>query len=81
MAKALEIVHLNDGFSPAEIGKRVGLSKPQAEFAARELSNAGVLELGFDCMARFSSDFRKARAKTSEKPGQRKRVATARHKA
>ena len=63
MAEALRVVKLNGSFSPAEIGNRIGLEKLQAEAAARSLSNAGVLVLGFDCAAHFSPDFRKANAK------------------
>jgi hypothetical protein len=62
MAEALRVVKLNGSFSPAEIGSRIGLHKLQAEAAARLLSNAGVLVLGFDCAAHFSADFRKANA-------------------
>ena len=60
MAEALRVVKLSGTFSPSEIGARVGLHKMQAECAARSLSNAGVLVLGFDCAAHFSPDFRKA---------------------
>jgi hypothetical protein len=67
MDEALKVVKLNGSFSPAEIGARVGLSKLQAESAARALSNAGVIELGFDCAAFFSSDFRKARTPIERK--------------
>jgi hypothetical protein len=63
MAEALKVAKLNGSFSAAEIGHRIGLKRPQAEAAARELSNAGVLELGFDCSAYFTADFRKIRAK------------------
>jgi hypothetical protein len=59
---ALKKVALRDGFSPAELGARVGLSKLQAETAARALANAGVLVLGFDHTAEFSDDFRRAKA-------------------
>jgi len=62
MAEALRVVKLNGSFSPSEIGARIGLHKMQAESAARSLSNAGVLILGFDCAAHFSTDFRKANA-------------------
>ena len=61
LAIALKRVALRDGFSPAELGARVGLSQSQAEAAARELANAGVLVLGFDQSAEFSDDFRRAR--------------------
>ena len=62
VAEAVKRVGLSGGFSPSEIGAKIGLSKPQAEAAARTLSNAGVLVLGFDCAAHFSSDYRKMRA-------------------
>jgi hypothetical protein len=82
MAEALKVAKLDGSFSAAEIGHRIGLKPPQAEAAARELSNAGVLELGFDCCAHFSSDFRKQRgkadaaeAKTSRKKKTREAVA------
>ena len=67
MDAALKAVDLNSSFSPAEIGAKIGLNKPQAESAARALSNAGVLVLGFDCAAHFSPDFRKSRARTAQK--------------
>jgi len=62
MEEALKVAKLDGSFSPAEIGARVGLNKAQAESAARMLSNAGVLSLGFDCSANFTADFRKMRA-------------------
>jgi hypothetical protein len=62
VAEAVKRVGLSGGFSPSEIGAKIGLTKPQAEAAARALSNAGVLVLGFDCAAHFSSDYRKLRA-------------------
>ena len=67
MAEALRVAKLDGSFSPAELGAKIGLKKPQAEAAARELSNAGVLVLGFDCSANFSPDYRKARAKADAK--------------
>ena len=66
MEAALKSVDLSSSFSPAEVGARIGLNKHQAESAARDLSNAGVLVLGFDCAANFSSDFRKARTRKSQ---------------
>ncbi len=57
---ALKTATIDGSFSPAAIGARVGLSKAQAESAARALSNAGVLVLGFDCDAHFSVDYRRA---------------------
>jgi len=76
MAEALRVAKLDGSFSPAELGAKIGLKKPQAEAAARELSNAGVLVLGFDCSASFSPDYRKVRAKADAKaartnPGRR----------
>ncbi len=63
MAEALRVAKLDGSFSPAELGAKIGLRKPQAEAAARELSNAGVLILGFDFSASFSPDYRRFRAK------------------
>jgi hypothetical protein len=60
MAEALKVVKVTGSFSPEEIGARIGMDKSRAEIAARALSNAGVLVLGFDCAAHFSPDFRKA---------------------
>jgi hypothetical protein len=75
MDEALKRVTVKGSFSPADIGARIGLSKPQAEVAARMLSNAGVLVLGFDCSAEFSPAFRKLQlqsAVTAAKPARRK---------
>jgi hypothetical protein len=66
LAVALKKISLRDGFSPAELGARVGLNKMQADAAARELANAGVLVIGFDRSAEFSDDYR--RAKTAPAP-------------
>ena len=83
MSEALKRVQLGGSFSPTEIGAKIGLSKPQAEAAARLLSNAGILVLGFDSAAHFSPDFRKSRAKTEArekaagKAAKRGRPATA----
>ena len=60
--KAMESVGLRGSFDPAELGAKVGLSRQQAESAARDLSNAGVLVLGFDLAAHFTPDYRKAHA-------------------
>jgi RNase P/RNase MRP subunit p30 len=62
LTHALKTVDLRGGFSPAELGAKVGLSKIQAETAARLLANAGVLVLGFDQSAEFSDDYRKMRS-------------------
>ena len=75
MAAALKSVKLNDGFSPTEVGAKVGMEKWQAEAAARALSNAGILVLGFDSAAHFSPDFRKARASAELKAGRKKKKA------
>ena len=64
---ALKKIDLRHGFSPAELGAKVGLSKLQAEAAARTLANAGVLVLGFDQSAEFSPDFRKSRMPAAAK--------------
>ena len=62
LEKAMESVGLRGSFDPAELGAKVGLSRQQAESAARDLSNAGVLVLGFDLAAHFTPDYRKAHA-------------------
>jgi len=66
MAEALRRVKLDESFSPTEIGHRVGMNRVQCEAAARSLSDAGVLVLGFDCAASFTSDFRKARKRDTK---------------
>ena len=78
MAEALKRVTVSGSFSPAEVGARCGLTKPQAESAARDLSNAGVLTLGFDCSAEFTPGFRKAHAatKATSKKAPRRRQAS-----
>jgi hypothetical protein len=68
MDEALKRVKLNGSFSPEQIGARIGLSKSQSQVAARTLSNAGVLVLGFDYAAHFSPDFRKAKTPSERKP-------------
>ena len=78
----LKKISLQDGFSPAELGARVGLNKLQAEAAARTLANAGVLVMGFDNSAEFSDDFRRARAAlrvrpAKKKPGRARKATTA----
>lgn len=82
MNEALRTVKLNGSFSPAEVGAKIGLNKGQAEAAARDLSNAGVLVLGFDCAAFFSPDFRKAKAPAAvhAKPRKAAKKALARAK-
>ena len=70
MTEALRRVALSDSFSPVELGHKIGMDRPQSEAAARALSNAGVLVLGFDLAAHFSTDFRKSRARiaTTKRP-------------
>jgi hypothetical protein len=63
---AVKRVGLRSSFSPAEIGEGIGLDRHQAEAAARHLSNAGILELGFDCSATFSRDYKKLQSQSSE---------------
>ena len=74
MAAALKTIKLDGSFCPVEVGAKVGLDKWQAELAARALSNAGILVLGFDSAAHFSSDFRKRQAKLDPKAGRRKKA-------
>lgn len=62
LAAALRVIPLNGSFAPETIGAKVGLTKAEAEAAARQLSNAGILVLGFDCSANFSPDYRKMHA-------------------
>lgn len=76
LTAALKKVDLRHGFSPAEIGAKLGMSKLQADAAARSLANAGVLVLGFDQSAEFSADYRKSKAPAPAKATKRKtRVA------
>jgi hypothetical protein len=78
LAEALKVAKLHGSFSPEEIGHRIGMHKLQAEAAARSLSNAGVLVIGFDFAAHFSPDFRKANAPpAAAKKGKRKPPARA----
>src|SRR5579864_3615018 len=72
MSEAMKITKLNGSFSPMEIGARIGLNKPQSEAAARALSNAGILVLGFDSAAQFTTDFRKSQARPVKKLARRK---------
>ena len=67
LAEVLKCVPLTDNFCPAKIGRRIGLTKPQAYSAARILSNEGVLSLGFDFAANFTPEYRKARS-TAKSP-------------
>ena len=73
MAAVLKTVKLTGSFSPAEVGAKVGLDKWQSENAARVLSNAGILVLGFDSAAHFSADYRKAHAPRGTKPARKKK--------
>ena len=77
MAEALRVVDLSGSFYPAVLGAKLGLPRSRAEAAARELSNNGVLVLGFDCAAEFSPDFRKARARADERSAKPKRARRA----
>jgi hypothetical protein len=79
LAAALKKVDLRGGFQPAELGAKIGLTKLQADAAARVLANAGVLVLGFDRSAEFSPDFRKTRipAATSARGAKKKRSGKA----
>src|SRR5690554_518948 len=76
LAEMLRVVKLDATFSPLDVGARIGLTRTQAETAARVLANSGVLDVGFDFYAQFTPEFRKAHAprktrasaaKTSEK--------------
>jgi hypothetical protein len=62
LAAALKTATLGGSFAPADVGARVGLNKFQSQTTARDLSNAGVLVLGFDGAAEFSPKCRKAHA-------------------
>jgi hypothetical protein len=73
MAAALKAVKVTGSFCPIEVGAKAGLDRWQAEAAARALSNAGILVLGFDSAAHFSPDFRKSRLKLEAKSGGRKK--------
>lgn len=73
MAEALKQVKLDEGFAPAEVGKRIGMSKMQSETAARSLSEVGVLVLGFDHSAEFSPEYRKL-VELAEETANRKAV-------
>src|SRR5688500_12632113 len=76
MAAALRIAKVDGSFSPADVGAKIGLSRGQSELAARALANAGVLVLGFDYAAQFSSDFRKSQrtGKAAEGKPRRKKA-------
>jgi hypothetical protein len=76
LAEALKRVGMNESFCPTQLGARIGLKKPQAEVAARALSNAGVLSLGFESAAVFTVEYRKshaAAAKVEEKLARKKK--------
>jgi hypothetical protein len=81
VAEAMKRVGLSGSFSPSEVGAKIGLTKPQAEAAARALSNAGVLVLGFDCAAHFSTDYRKLRAVKESGAARGKKQRSAKGKA
>jgi hypothetical protein len=67
LAEALRVVGLRGSFDPEELGGKIGLNKGRAEAAARALSNAGVLVLGFDNAAHFSPDYRRAKSPAEPK--------------
>lgn len=67
LEQALKVVGLRGSFDPAEMGHKVGLNRMQAEAAARMLSNAGVLVLGFDMAAHFTPEYRKFRGPVEKK--------------
>jgi DTW domain-containing protein YfiP len=67
MTEALRRNKLSESFCPVEVGRKIGLDKLHAEAAARALSNAGVLVLGFDFAAQFTSQFRKSRTRIAPK--------------
>ena len=73
MAAALKAVKVTGSFCPVEVGAKAGLDRWQAEAAARALSNAGILVLGFDSAAHFSPDFRKSQLKLVAKTGRKKK--------
>jgi hypothetical protein len=82
LAELLKTVKLNGSFDPEEIGNGIGLTKAQSEAAARQLSNAGILVIGFDSAAQFSPDYRKANRPAApkdpaKKPGRKKTKRTA----
>jgi hypothetical protein len=74
LAAALKTVHLSGSFNPADVGAKAGLDKAQSELAARALSNAGILVLGFDFVAEFSRDYRKSRLPAEAKVGRKKKA-------
>ena len=83
LAAALKHVPLANTFCPIEIGRKAGLTEPQAQLAARALANHGILTLGFDYAAAFTPDYRKVHAKvpdskpakTAAKPARKRRLA------
>src|SRR4051794_37502754 len=58
--EAVRVAGLRGSFDAVELGEGIGLNKGQAETAARALSNAGILSLGFDNAAHFTPEYRKA---------------------
>ena len=75
LAAALKAIKLNGSFSPAQLGAKIGLDRMKAEAAARALSNAGVVVLGFDCAAHFSADYRKAHTPSEPRSASKKNRA------
>ena len=73
LAEALRVAKLSGSFFPETIGGKIGLTKAEAEAAARQLSNAGILVLGFDCSANFSPDYRKMHAPPRHDADKKKR--------
>jgi hypothetical protein len=57
--EAVRVAGLKGSFDAVEVGEGIGLNRGQAESAARALSNAGILSLGFDNAAQFTADYRK----------------------
>ena len=81
LTEALRTVRLSGSFSPAEVGQRIGLDKSGSEAAARSLSNAGVLVLGFDCSAEFSPGYRKLHAPPEPTPARKKKAVAGKNPA
>lgn len=80
LAEALRKAKISGGFSPVELGASIGLNRPQAEAAARALSNAGILVLGFDFAAHFSPAYRKANSPNPKELVRKKKARKASHR-
>jgi hypothetical protein len=74
LATAIKSVGLRGSFAPVELGTKVGLNEMQATAAARALSNAGILVLGFDGAAQFTPDYRKLRTPPEPKAARKKKA-------